>query len=230
VLAFVSHFFDFNHSMAEAQFRKAIELPPPDPVALSGYGDFLTNLHRFEEARSLYVRAQEARPASLEPMTFAANLNYFTGHPDLAIAEYRRVLRIQPTFGFASHFLGRAQLAAGLTDVAVEQLRRSDDFLGRVPFSRADLGYALARTGHRWEAEELLAEMLRKRSGGYYPAFSIAVISVGLDRTDEAVDWLEKAIDERHVGFYFPSIDPFYEPVRTHPRFRKALERMNVPL
>jgi hypothetical protein len=30
------------------------------------------------------------------------------------------------------------------------------------------------------------------------------------------------------MGFYFPTVDPVYDPVRTHPRFRRVLERLNV--
>ena len=73
-----------------------------------------------------------------------------------------------------------------------------------------------------------LSEMMNKRREGYHPAFSIATIRLGLDRTAEALDWIDTAMDERHVGFYFPSIDPFCDSVRPHPRFRRVLERLNV--
>jgi tetratricopeptide (TPR) repeat protein len=228
VLAFASHFFDYDHSTAEKQFRRAIELRPDDATALSWFGDFWADLRKFDEARQYYMRAQAAAPRWLEPMTFAANVHYFTGHLDLAIAEYERVLGYEPGFGFANHFLGRAQLAAGRLAPGVERLRKSDELLGRVPFSRSDLGYALAVSGRRSEAEEILADMMRRRSEGYYPAFAIAVVLLGLGETEMALDWLERAVDERHVGFCLPTVDPLYDVVRAHPRFRRVLERINI--
>lgn len=53
-------------------------------------------------------------------------------------------------------------------------------------------------------------------------------IQLGLGQTDAALDWLERAADERHMGYYMPSIDPHYEPVRAHPRFRAILRRIHL--
>lgn len=228
VLAFASHYADYDHAAAERSFRKAIELDPTDAVALTWFGDFHTDLLQFDEARQYYVRAQEVLPRWLSPLTFAANLHLFSGRPGMAIAEYERILEIEPSYGLANHFLGRAHLAAGHATEAVAQLRKSDQLLGGVPFTRADLGYALAAAGHRAEAERMLDDMMQRRSAGYYPAYPIAVIHLGLGRTEQAFDWMETAVDERNVGFYFPSVDPTFDPVRAHPRFRRILERLNV--
>lgn len=56
------------------------------------------------------------------------------------------------------------------------------------------------------------------------------MIHLGFGRTDAALDWLEKAVDERHVGFYLPTVGPFYDALRDHPRFRRILQRINVTL
>ena len=80
----------------------------------------------------------------------------------------------------------------------------------------------------RDEAERMLAAMIGRRSEGFYPAFPIAQIHLGLGRHEEALDWIERAATERHVGYYMPSVDPFYDAIRTHPRFRALLRRMNL--
>ncbi len=61
------------------------------------------------------------------------------------------------------------------------------------------------------------------------PAFPIAAIEVGLGNPDSALDWLEKAVGERHTGFYLPSADPTWDAIRATPRFRSLMERMNLP-
>lgn len=133
ILAFATHYLDWDHATAETYFRRASELGPNDAVVLSWYGDFLTNVRRFDEARVYYKRAQDASPRWLEPATFAANIHVLMGNPDLAIAEYRRALESEPNF------------------------------------------------------------------------------------------------DERHMGFYFPSADPIYELMWSHPRFRTLMQRLNLP-
>jgi len=227
-LGFVSHYLDWNHREAEAQLKRAIELSPGDAVALSWYGDFLADMRRFTEARTAYVRSQHANPRWLEPFVFSANVLTMTGQPAMAIVEHRRALETEPNYGLGNHFLGRAYLASRDFPRAIEYLRKSNEIMGSVPFTLGDLGYALAVGGHRDEAERLLQELRGRRDRGYYPAFPIAQIELGLAHTDSAFNWLERALDERHPGYYFPSADPIYDGVRSHPRFRALMARMHL--
>jgi serine/threonine-protein kinase len=227
-LAAVSHFLDWDHGVAERQFAESIARQPTLAVAHSWFAEFLIDLRRFDEAALAARRAHEAEPRWLEPIVVAGNIHLFSGHVDFAIAEYERALAIEPTFGLANHFLGRAYLARGDYESAVRQLRKSNDLLGEVPFSIGDLGYALAVSGARAEAERMLADITAKRSKGVYPALPIAAISLGLGDHDAALAWIERAADERQVGYYMPSVDPIYDPVRADPRFQALLRRMQL--
>jgi tetratricopeptide (TPR) repeat protein len=228
VLAAVSHFLDWDHVGAEQQFRESVALAPDLAVAHSWFSELLLDLRRFDEAAATVRRAQQAQPRWLEPIVVGGNIHMFTGHVDLAIAEYQRALATEPSFGLANHFLGRAYVVRGDHDRAVQQLRKSSDLLGEVPFSTGDLGYALGAAGARAEAERLLADVHAKRAKGFYPAFVLAQIHMGLGQHTEALNWLERAADERQVGYYMPSVDPIYDPVRSHPRFQTLLRRMRL--
>jgi serine/threonine-protein kinase len=228
VRASLSHYVDWDHAQAETQFRKAMELSPNSAIAFSWFGDYLSDMRRFDEARVFYKRAQDASPRWLEPIAFSANTHYFGGNPDLAIVEYRRVLESEPNFGLARHFLGRALVAKGQYDEGIEHLRKADEILGRISFSLGDLGYGLAKSGKREEAEALRADLIGRRTRGYFPAFPIAVIELGLGDLDAAMDWLERAADEHNLGFYLPASDPNYDAVRSHPRFKAVMKRANL--
>jgi tetratricopeptide (TPR) repeat protein len=227
-LAAISHYLDWDHAAAEQQFRKSIALSPDLAVAHSWFAEFLLDLRRFDEAAVSARQAQETSPRWLEPIVVSGNIHLFTGHVDLAIAEYERALATEPAFGLANHFLGRAFLAKGNHGRAIQQLRKSNELLGAVPFSIGDLGYALAASGRRAEAERMLADIMAKRRHQSYPALPIATIYMGLGQPDLALEWLERAAEERLVGYYMPSVDPIYDPVRSHPRFRALLSRMNL--
>ena len=228
IRAAASHFFEWDHAKAETEFRKAMELAPHEAVVLSWYADYLLDLRRFDEARVYYRRAHELAPRWLEPMAFVGHTHLFAGNPDLAIVEYERALESEPNFGLAIHYLGRAFIAKGEYDRGLAHLRKSNELLGEVPFSLGDLGHALALAGKRDEAESLRADLIARRASGYYPAFPIGLIELGLGRTESALDWLEHAIEERSLSFYLPSVDPSYDAVRSHPRFKAALKKMNL--
>lgn len=227
-LAGITHFIDWDHAKAESLFRRAQALSPTDAASFSWFGDLLVDMRRFEEARTSYKQAQIVSPRWLEPITFLGNIHYFTGHADLAIVEYQRVLESEPNYGLGNLFLGRALLAIGHTDKAIAQLRKATELLGHVPMSEADLAYALATDGHRPEAEAILARMLERRSKGSYPAFAISEVYLGLGHIDAALEWLERATDDRHLGLFLPSVDPLYESIRSHPRFRAVLKRIHL--
>lgn len=229
VMGFVNHYLDWNHQESERAFQRAIHLNPGDAPAQSWYGDFLVDMRRFDEARASYKRAQDANPRWLEPPIFAANIHTFTGNPALAILEQRSVLETEPNYGLGVHYLGRAYLANQDWPMALEHLRKSNEIIGAVPFTLGDLGFALASAGQRDEAERLLQELRARRDRGYYPAFPIAEIELGLGNTDAALDWLERAVEERHTGFYLPSADPVWNAIRTTPRFRALMARMKLP-
>jgi tetratricopeptide (TPR) repeat protein len=180
VLAFTSHYLDWDHGKALEQARRALELQPHDSIAENWSAEFLLDMRRFDEALEHNRRAREQTPRWLPTVTVAGNIYLFSGHVDLAIAEYRRALEIDPLHGLANHFLGRAYLAQGHYDQAVEQLRRSNELLGEVPFSMGDLGYALAVSGRHEEAERLLSNLKNRREQAYYPAFAIAEVELGL--------------------------------------------------
>ncbi|HEU4691873.1 MAG TPA: tetratricopeptide repeat protein [Vicinamibacterales bacterium] len=228
VRAAASHFVEWDHARAETEFRKAMELAPNEAVGFSWYADYLLDLRRFDEARVYYRRAHELAPRWLEPIAFVGNTHLFAGNPDLAIAEYERALESEPNFGLGIHFLGRAYIAKGEYDRGIAHLRKSNELLGEIPFSLGDLGNALAIAGKRDEAEALRADLIARRTNAYYPAFPIGLIELGLGNLESALDWLERAVEERSLSFYFPSVDPSYDVVRAHPRFKNALKLMNL--
>jgi tetratricopeptide (TPR) repeat protein len=230
VLAFASHFLDWDQATAEKEFHKAMDLNPEDAITASWFAEFLLDMRRYDEAMAYARRAQQISPRWLESITVAGSIHAFSGNPELAIAEYQRALEIEPSHGLTNHFLGRAYLAQGQFAKAIQQFRRSTELLGQSTFSMGDLGYALAKGGQRPEAERLLTELLRKRREAYYPAQAIAEIQLGLGNTEAALDWMDRAAEERNLGFYLPSTDPIYDPIRSHPRFQALMRRIGVAL
>jgi serine/threonine-protein kinase len=228
-LASASHYYDFNHQLAETHFRKAIAANPHSWGALNWFAEVLMDLGRFEEALEFNRRAGEADPTWLEVDSVRGTWYLFSDKPDLAIAQYQKALGTEPNHGLSRLFLGRAYLATGRLNDAVAEFERADQMMGHVPLSVGELGHALARAGKRAEAERLLADMMTTRQQGYYPAFAVAWIHIGLGNREQALDWTERAVDERLVGYYLPSVDSIYDPLRLEPRFQRLLARMNLP-
>ncbi len=63
----------------------------------------------------------------------------------------------------------------------------------------ADLGYIHARLGHGEEARRLLQTLVATSTQRYTPAVTLAIVHVGLDENERALDWLDKAYEERSI-------------------------------
>ena len=72
--------------------------------------------------------------------------------------------------------------------------------------------------------EELIAMSARR----YVPPHNIALVYQGLGEVDEALAWLERAFQERDVRLSFLKINPNWDRLRPHPRFKAILRGMNL--
>jgi len=79
---------------------------------------------------------------------------------------------------------------------------------------------------HRTEAESILNEMVHKREAGYYPAFGLAMVHVGSGHRKDAIEWLDRAIDERNTGYYSFYCDPIYDSLHSEARYHQLIRKM----
>jgi serine/threonine-protein kinase len=82
------------------------------------------------------------------------------------------------------------------------------------------LGHACARAGYKEEARTILGQL----SGAY----ARALVELGMNEIDHAIDGLEQACIERYPHIVYLGIDPIFDPLRENPRFRQLLTRMHL--
>jgi serine/threonine-protein kinase len=227
-LAAVTHWYDFDHELAEQQFRDAIAAAPDEAGTRNWYAEFLIEMRRFDEALESARAAEERDPGWLVPQVTRGNVLLHAGRPEEAIQVYRQALDIDPAYGIARHQLGHAYVAVGQYAEAVVEFERANQDIGSTPFSMASLAYGLARAGRHDEADAMLREFERRRKVGFYPAFTLAFAHAGLGNHEQALEWLEIAADERLFGYYLPSVDEAWDPLRGQPRFQRLLRRLGI--
>jgi ACT domain-containing protein len=57
---------------------------------------------------------------------------------------------------------------------------------------------------------------------------AIAIIYTGLDDKEHALDWLEKAYQERDTIMTHLKVDPLFDTLRSQPRFQQLIRRMHL--
>lgn len=67
-------------------------------------------------------------------------------------------------------------------------------------------------------------------SGEVVSPFYVALVVGGLRQNDQALDWLEKAYQDRSNGLIFLKVDPEPDSLRSNPRFQFLQRRVALPL
>ncbi len=66
------------------------------------------------------------------------------------------------------------------------------------------------------------------RSRRYVSAYDLAVIHIGLGDTEAALDLLQRGYEERTHWMALLQVEPRLDPLRSHPRFVRLLETMQL--
>jgi len=217
--------FEFDWSGAEEGYLRAIELDPRNATAhyrlalLRGFaGRFDDGLAEMEIARQL------------EPLWAPAAANHawllvLAGRYAEGEAEARRAIEIDPDFAHSRSVLGRALLGQQRYDEALEAFRSRK---GPGPGSYADVAVTLAAAGRLAEARQELDGLLVLSRQHYVPAYDIAIGYAAIGDQEAALDWLDKAVEER-ANMQAIRVDPALASLHANPRFKTIVKRVGVP-
>jgi eukaryotic-like serine/threonine-protein kinase len=227
-IAYVNMYHTWNWGEAEQEFRAAIRGNPGYATGHQWYGNFLALLGRVDESIAEFGKAVALDP--LSPIKGAALAwGYYLGRRYReAIELARRALELDPAMAVTHLWLGMALDQAGAPDDAVRSYEDGVRHSKGEPLGLAFLAHGLARAGRIDEARARLAELEEMRSRRYVSAYDLAVIHTGLGDTEGALDLLQRGYEERTHWMALLQVEPRLDPLRSHPRFARLLERMQL--
>lgn len=228
-LGMVELYYEWNWTEADKQFKKAIALNPNYPLAHTWDALFLAATGQHALALQEAQRARDLDPVSLMANTELGRVYYWNRQYDKAIACFRHALELDPYFPRAHTRLGMALAADGDYSDAIREFEEAGKVSSHDPYLYGLLGYAKARSGNSQAARKMLADLMERSHREYVPAFSVALLDIGLGNREQALDWLEKAYQDRSTYMVYANIDPLLDSVRPDPRFKKLMERMAFP-
>jgi TolB-like protein/DNA-binding winged helix-turn-helix (wHTH) protein/tetratricopeptide (TPR) repeat protein len=222
-LAFTKMFYEWDMQEAEKILLRAIEVNPNLADAHHWYGLCLAMQKRFDEALSEMKTA-----LSLDPLSIIINTNvgwvyYFARRYDDAIKQIQHSLELDSTFISGHIKLGWAYEQIGKSEEAIKEFQTGLRLAGNDPALLAILGHAYALANRKNEALEIIGKLKERSDKEYITSYMIAVIYSGLGNEEQAIVWLQKAIQEKDGWIAWLKVDPKLDPIRDSPEFIKLM-------
>jgi TolB-like protein/Flp pilus assembly protein TadD len=219
--------YDWEWTEAERAFKRVLELNPGHAFAHNQYGMFLVAMGRFAEAQREMERARELDPLSPYIHVGTAWPVYFARQYEQAITQLRRIVALNPDFPNAYTNLGWSYVQKGMYEEAIVVLRKAQSLDDAWP-TLAWLGHTYARAGQQEQAQKVLAELQERAKREHVSGYGLALVYLGLGEKEQAVAALEKAYQLRDGFLPFLKVDPFFDSLRSDPRFIDLLQRLKL--
>ena len=227
-LAWSLFIYDWDWEAAATQFRRAIELDPKYATAHQWHAFSLASRGRLDEALLEGHVAQELDPASVSIRRTLGWLYYYARRYEQSGYHLSRAIEMNPEAEETYRVLGLSLAMQGDLAEAERVLREAITLRGAGAYALATLGYVLALRGDREGALKRLRDLEQRAKAGYVSPVAFATLYIGLGDVEAALDWTERAREERRGWVAYLRINPIFDPLRESPRFQALMEKMKV--
>jgi tetratricopeptide (TPR) repeat protein len=226
-MAFVAFYYDWNWPESEELFRKTLSLNPNNAVGHEFYSSYLHAMGRLDDAEKESRIAQELDPLSGWVRDDMGWILLSRRRPEAAVAEFRKAIELNPKFPAAHLSLAVAYSRLGKYSDALQEVQKAEE-LGGSPTRVLEVrGSVQAMSGDSVGAQKTLGQLMSGTVKGRISPYSIALIYTAMGRKSEALDWLEKAYNEKDTWIVWTKVLVEWDSLRSEPRFQVLQKKLN---
>ena len=226
-LAFVLMHYDWEFAAAEKEYLRAIDLNPNYPTAHQWYAVNLAVTDRMDAALAELRHAQELDPLSLIISADIGEFLCYAHRYEDATAQLQATLQMDPNFLLAHYNLVTVNISQQKYAEAAVHAHKALELAPGSLWAQGLLGVTDALSGQRDKAQKVMASIQhspqRKDAATY-----LAMIATYLGDKDAAFHWLQVARDERSGSLILMKCDPYWDALRSDPRFARLLHDIGL--
>jgi len=128
----------------------------------------------------------------------------------------------------ATRYLARVYAFNKLDALPAEEYRKSAVLFGGTATDEAQIATVVSDSGLRGFYRFELDRLKNRAKSHYVPALDFARIYALMADRDNAIEWIGKAIEERHYAVPFINVDPDFDSLRSDPRLVSMLQQIGI--
>jgi tetratricopeptide (TPR) repeat protein len=187
-------------------------------------------MERFQEAEKELERARELDPLSVRIRFDFAAMFFSKRQFDRALDELQKVIVMDQNNSLAYDLLSAVFGHKKMAEQSFEAAEKANSLEGLFTSEETAEMRKVYETAGLSAYYQKTNEFLRKHrdNGKYRSPLTIALHYAIADADSEALDWLEKAVDERAPWLPELKIDPTWDGLRSHPRFIAIMKKIGL--
>lgn len=195
--------------------------------AHNGFANYLTLIHKYDDAFAEAARAHELDPIGIPTAINTVAVYYNARQYDKALDAMKRSSKLDPSSPALWTWAGIVNGGSGRFVEAIEAYKNALRLGDHTAATQCNYAYALARAGSRDQALQILERL--KRSGEFIPPTALAVLYTGLDEKQKAMQSLLNAYKERDPLLQYIGVESQLNSLRDDGRFQDLLAKIGLP-
>jgi tetratricopeptide (TPR) repeat protein len=209
---------------ARRELEAAIELDPNDGESHHWMSHYWVSMGRFKEAIQESRRALETDPLNFSIGSHQAWVELEAANYPEAIRAAEETLRLDPQHGPTAWYLMRAYEESGQLREAIQVRRRMG---WRAPIQ--ELEAALSANGPPGYWRVIIEQLEGNRKKRPERPVMIATAHAHLGNQQNALAWLDQAVEERDPWAVYIKVEPWFAPLRGDARFQQTIQKAGIP-
>lgn len=221
-MGIVSNWLDWDWAAGEAHFQYALTAQPNYAIAHQWYALSLPIVGRVQDGIEEMCTALQLEPLSLGINATLSWMYFIARDSDRAIQQALITLERDQHFNLAQYSLGLACAQKGLFEESITALNELRVSSHDATAALSSLGWAYGKAGEKEESMKCLQDLTRVSSTQHVAAYDMAVVYTGMGDFDKAMEWLDRALEDRGWLNHLP-VNPLFDGIREDSRFQKLL-------
>ncbi len=202
---------------AQAPYDKSYALGAGDGDIVSRYGLFSARVGHFDDARRAIAKAVELDPLNPRIFRQQGEVEYSAREYVASLVPLARALELNPDLAVVHSAIGASKLMMGDVVAAKAAYEAEPSSLFRL----VGLAIIARKQGDGASADGSMAQMIA--DNGDNSLYQQAQVLTQWGRLDEAMATLQHARQEGDAGLVYLRNDPFLDPLRMMPDFKRLL-------
>jgi TolB-like protein len=218
---------EWDWKNSEKEFKLGIALAPNYATGHHWYAEWLLYTGKPEQAYREISLAMELDPVTPGIVKDKGMYFYYTRQYEQAINLTSIALELDPEFIHGHRLLSLLYTALGQFEKAIAENEEWGHGTGNKIKTEVALAHIYAASGRKDEARSIIEQTNLEKilSGNDYRG--MAIVYAALGEHDKAFEWLEKSCDRHEESLCSLNVDPKFDNIRSDPRFKKILKRIN---